>query len=167
MEARYITRLDDTGETMIIARNIMNPDPPHCSLGTTIQEIARRFTEEDISGMLILNDDGRLMSVVTETDLIEQQQNLHIPTAISIFDMVIPLGESRFERELERLQAMTAADLGLKLVKSVTPETGLNEIASLMMDAKVHHLPVVEGDTVVGLISKHDVIAALVKNKDS
>jgi len=145
----------------------MNTDPPHCGLGTTIQEIARRFSEEDISGMLILDDDGRLMGVVTETDLIEQQQNLHIPTAISIFDMVIPLGESRFERELERLQAMTAADLGLRLVKSVTPKTGLNEIASLMTDAKVHHLPVVEGDTVVGLISKHDVIAALVKNNAS
>jgi len=152
---------------MITAQDIMNTDPPHCGLGTTIQEIARRFSEEDISGMLILDDDGRLMGVVTETDLIEQQQNLHIPTAISIFDMVIPLGESRFERELERLQAMTAADLGLRLVKSVTPKTGLNEIASLMTDAKVHHLPVVEGDTVVGLISKHDVIAALVKNNAS
>jgi len=148
---------------MITARDIMNPDPPHCGLDTTIQEIAGRFGREDISGLLILGNEQRLMGVITETDLIEQQQNLHIPTAISIFDMVIPLGESRFERELARLQALTAADLGLKVVKSVAPETSLNEIASLMMDAKVHHLPVVEGDTVLGLICKHDVVAGLVK----
>ncbi len=147
---------------MLKARDIMNPDPPHCRLNTSIREITRRFSEEHISGMLVLNDEGGLMGVITETDLVEQQQNLHIPTAIAVFDMVIPLGEARFERELERLQAMTAGDLGLKKVKTVSPEEGVNEVASQMANDDIHHLPVVENDVIVGLISKHGLITALV-----
>ncbi len=150
---------------MLKARDIMNPDPPHCRLDTSIQDIARRFSEEDISGMLVLDDEDRLMGVITETDLVEQQQNLHIPTAIAIFDMVIPLGEARFERELERLQAMTAADLGLREVKTIGPEADISEVATLMAEHDIHHLPVVEGDTILGMISKHDLITAMAKKE--
>jgi CBS domain-containing protein len=146
---------------MLKARDIMNPKPAYCQMDAPLAEIARRFAEEDLSGLLVLDDDKRLLGVITDSDLIDQQANLHLPTALAVFDMVIPLGEERFEEEINRMQAMTAEDLVNPSVKSVQPDASLNDIATIMSDVQVHHLPVLEGDTVIGVISKHDVISAL------
>ena len=75
--------------------------------------------------------------------------------------MVIPLGEERFERELERMQAMTAGDLMARDVRTVGPDADLSEISRIMADEHAHHLPVIDNGTVVGMIARHDVIKAL------
>jgi len=146
---------------MLKARDIMNSKPAYCQLDTPLAEIGRRFAEEEISGLLVIDDDKRLLGVITDSDLIDQQANLHLPTALAVFDMVIPFGEERFEEELNRMQAMTAEDLVKPSVKTVQPDTSLNDIATIMSDVRVHHLPVLEGNAVIGMISKHDVINAL------
>jgi CBS domain-containing protein len=145
----------------LTAREIMNANPPFCDLDTPIREIARRFADEALTGLLVVDADKRLMGVITEEDLIDQQRQLHLPTAIALLDMVIPVGEGRFERELERMQALNAGDLMSRDVQTVAPDADLSTIASLMSDKAVHHLPVLERDAVVGLISRHELIKAL------
>ncbi|MDQ6970582.1 MAG: CBS domain-containing protein [Mariprofundus sp.] len=153
----------------VLASDIMNAEPPHCHMDTLVEIVAKRFADEDVSGMLVVDDDQRLLGVITESDLIDQQRNLHVPTAIALFDMVIPMGEARFEQELLNMQAMTVGDLVQIDVVSVNVDQDLNDIASIMGDKHIHHLPVLDadgdGDTVVGLICKHDVIKALVHNR--
>ncbi len=147
---------------MKTAADIMNPNPPYCEADTPIATLAARFNDEAISGVLVVDEERRLLGVVTESDLVDRQASLHIPTALAIFDMVIPLGEQRFEREVERLKAMTAADLLEALPKTITPDTSLDAIASLMEDAHIHHLPVVDDDnTIVGMVTKRELIRAL------
>ena len=148
---------------MTTALDIMNDTPPYCDIDTPIQELIKRFADEDVTGMLVVDSEKRLFGIITESDLIDQQASLHLPTAMAIFDMVIPIGEGRFEEELERMQAMTAEDLMAREVKTVAPSTKLDEIAALMSEGNVHHLPVVSNDTVEGLISKHELIKALAK----
>ncbi|MDX8396703.1 MAG: CBS domain-containing protein [Mariprofundaceae bacterium] len=149
---------------MLRAREIMKTEPPYCSLDASLKDIAKRFTEESISGMLVIDGDKRLLGVITESDLIDQQAQLHLPTAMAVFDMVIPLGEERFEKELARMQAICAEDLMTMLPKTVNADADLAEISTLMSDDDVHHLPVLEAGSVVGLISRSEVIKALAVN---
>jgi len=149
---------------MTTALDIMNATPPYCEIDTPIQEIIKRFAEEDVTGMLVVDPEKRLFGIITESDLIDQQASLHLPTAMAIFDMVIPIGEGRFEEELERMQAMTAEDLMAGNVKTILPTAKLDEIAALMSESNIHHLPVVSNDTIEGLITKHELIKALAKN---
>ena len=149
----------------IFARDIMDADPPYCLMAVSVEDIAKRLAEENLTGMLVVDDDKHLFGLITESDLIDQQKNLHVPTAVALFDMVIPVGESRFEQELKRMQAMTAEDLAQAHVVTVCVDADLGEIAAVMADEKVHHLPVMDGESVVGMISKHDVIKALVANR--
>jgi len=149
----------------ILARDIMDTDPPYCQLETSIEEVSRRFAEEDVSGMLVVDEEKHLFGVITESDLIDQQKNLHVPTAVALFDMVIPMGEARFKEELLHLQAMTVEDMAETDVISVNVDTDMSEIAAIMGDQRVHHLPVMDGNDVVGMIGKHDVIKALVANR--
>lgn len=150
---------------MLKAREIMNAEPAYCDIDTPLSKIAGRFADESISGLLVLDEDKRLRGVITESDLIDQQARLHVPTAIAVFDMVIPLGEGRFERELERLQALTAGDLMQGPATTVKPDAPLNDIAAIMNENHVHCLPVVSGDKIQGLITQHDVIRALARRQ--
>jgi len=153
---------------MKTAIDIMNTTPPHCGAETPIAEVAARFSDESISGVLVVDEDLRLLGVVTESDLVDRQASLHIPTALAIFDMVIPLGEKRFEREVERLKAMTAADLlPTEPAITIAPDATLDAIASLMEDAQVHHLPVVDAsNTIVGMVTKRELIRALIQRPE-
>jgi len=148
----------------VFARDVMNTSPPHCHMDLSVEEVAKRFADENITGMLVVDDDQRLLGVITESNLIDQQRNLHLPTAIALFDMVIPMGAAKFEQELKQMQAMTVGDLVQNDVVSVKDSADLNEISSIMSDQRINHLPVLDesGDTVVGIICKHDVIKALV-----
>jgi len=150
---------------MLKAHDIMNPEPAYCSVDTPLSGIAARFADESITGLLVVDDDKRLLGVITDSDLIDQQARLHVPTAIAVFDMVIPLGEGRFERELERMQALTAGDLMSGPATTVDSNAGLNDVAALMNDGRMHCLPVVEGGTIVGAITQHDVIRALARRQ--
>jgi CBS domain-containing protein len=150
---------------MQLAKDMMNAEPPYCLLDTAVEEIIQRFSDEQLSGMLVVDQDDRLRGVITESDLVEQQARLHVPTAMVLFDMIVPLGEERFEQELKRLQALQAADLMVEHVSTVAPDDGLDIIATLMSDAHVHHLPVVEDGIVVGVISRHDVVKALAESR--
>ncbi len=149
----------------ILARDIMDADPAYCQLDASIDDVSKRFAEENVTGMLVVDEDKHLLGVITESDLIDQQKNLHLPTAVAIFDMVIPMGEAQFEEELLHMQAMTAEDLAQADVVSIHADVDLSEIASVMSDGNIHHLPVLDGDAVVGMICKHDVIKALVANR--
>ncbi len=146
---------------MLTSRDIMNLDPPHCDVDTPVNEVISKLAKTDISGLLVVDEEQRLQGVITESDMLDQQARLHVPTAIAIFDMVIPLGEGRFERELARMQALTAGDLMTSPVQTVAPETSLNDIAAMMHDSDMHCLPVVDGDTIEGVITQHEVIKAL------
>jgi len=113
----------------------------------------------------VVDEEQRLQGVITESDLVDQQARLHVPTAIAVFDMVIPLGEGRFERELERMQALTAGDLMTSPAQTVDPEASLNDIAATMNDSGMHCLPVVDGDTIEGVITQHEVIKSLARRQ--
>jgi len=149
----------------IFASDIMDADPPYCLMDASVDDVAKRLANENLTGMLVVDDDKHLFGLITESDLIDQQKNLHVPTAIALFDMVIPVGEARFEQELQKLQAMTVEDLARTDVVTVSVDADLGEIAALMGDENVQHLPVMDGDGVVGMISKHDVVKALVANR--
>ncbi|MDX8382520.1 MAG: CBS domain-containing protein [Ghiorsea sp.] len=150
---------------MLTAKDMMNPNPEHCLLDTSIDSIMTRFAEQSIDCLLVIDEEQRLCGIITESDLVDQQACLHIPTAMTIFDMVLPLGEERFEKEIARLQAITAEELMVSDLKSVAPDTSLDNIANLMSEAHVHHLPVIADDTVQGILNKHDVIRALAKRR--
>jgi CBS-domain-containing membrane protein len=145
---------------MITAKMIMNTNPEHCTLDTPIQTIMQQFADKKNDYILVLDDEQRLQGMITESDLIDQQANLHIPTTIAVLDMVIPFGEEKFEQEMKRLEALTAEGLMTTGLKTISPETSLHDLASLMSDNHVHHLPVIDGDSVEGLVSKHDLIKA-------
>ncbi|HVN67971.1 MAG TPA: CBS domain-containing protein, partial [Candidatus Sulfotelmatobacter sp.] len=97
---------------MQTARDVMTTDIVTVKKETTIRELAELFTSRRIGSIPVVDDNGALIGIVSESDLIEQDKNFHIPTVISLFDWVIYLeSEKKFEKELRKMTAQTVGDI--------------------------------------------------------
>jgi CBS-domain-containing membrane protein len=153
---------DEGGSTMMKAKDVMTKDVITVRRETSVRELAKLFAERHISSVPVVDDAGNLIGIVSETDLVEQDKNLHIPTVVSIFDWVIYLeSDKRFEKELQKMTGQTVGDIYAEEVFSVGPETPISEVADIMSTQRVHAVPVVDGGRVVGVVARIDLIRTM------
>lgn len=149
---------------MIKAKDIMTKDVITIKPDVGIEELAKILVEHKISGVPVVNDEGELIGIITENDLISRNKRLHIPTFIRLFDAFIMLERpSKMQEEIKRMMASKVGELCSKNVITVTEDTPLEDIATIMAEKKIHLIPVVDGKKVVGIIGKVDIIKAMAK----
>ncbi len=147
---------------MLKAKDIMTRDVITVRPETTVEDLARVFIEHRISGVPVVDKDGRLYGIVTENDLISQNKRFHIPTIIRLFDAYIVLGGSdKMEKEIRKMAAYSVGDICTREVVSVSEDTPMDEIATIMSEKWIHLLPVLSEDRLVGIIGKADIVKAL------
>ena len=147
---------------MLTARDIMTPDVVSVSLDTSLKDLAAKFVETRFSNLPVLDGDGNLVGIISETDLIEQHKPLHIPTVMTLFDWVFTLGsEKRFQEEVDRVTAATVGELYRKDPITCSPEDSVRDLAVLMGQHKVHLLPVVDDQKMVGVVARLDLIKVM------
>jgi len=147
---------------MLNASDIMSTEVITVTEETSLQELARIMYERHINGVPVVDDQGRLKGIICESDLIRRDRKLHIPTVVAIFDAVFYLESSRtLEKEIARINASKVKDLYTKEVVTVNEKTPIDEIATLMTQKKVYTIPVMDGQRIVGIIGKADLIRTL------
>jgi len=152
---------------MLTAKDIMTKDVISVTPDTSVEKLSSILVQNEISGVPVLDDAGGLYGMVTENDLISQNKRLHIPTVVSFLDAAIYLESSKkFEQEVKRLTATKVKDICSRKVLSITEDTTLVDIATIMSEKKVHLLPVVRGNRVVGIIGKRDMVKAVAQQAE-
>ena len=147
---------------MKTARDIMTRNVVTVKKDQPISDLSKLFIENHFNGVPVLDDAGKVIGVVTQGNLIEQNKKLHIPTVIALFDAVLFLeSEKKFESDVKKLTGSKIEDIYHKKPITVSPDTDLSEITTIMAEKDVHTLPVLEDDKLVGIIGKKDVIRAL------
>lgn len=146
---------------MLKAKNIMTKNVVTVKPDTTIEDLARLFIKHQISGVPVVDDNGNLKGIVTENDLITKNSRLHIPTILRLFDAYIPLGTSKMEDEIKRMAASRVDEIFTREVITVDDEASVEYIATIMTEKKIHLLPVLKDDKLVGIIGKKDIIKGI------
>jgi len=147
---------------MLKAKDIMTRAVITVNPSTTIEKLAHILIEHKISGVPVVNDEGALIGIVTENDLISKNKRLHIPTIMRLFDAYIMLeSPAAIEKEIKKMAAVTVNDIYIKNVITVTEETTAEEIATIMSEKKTYLIPVVAGTKIVGIIGKMDLIKGI------
>ena len=130
---------------------------------TTVSELANLLATHNIGGIPVVDEEGHLLGVVTESDLIDQTKKVHIPTVITILDSVIYLeSPEKMEKEMLKMAGATVGDIYTKDPKTVVEDTSLEEIATIMSEKNIHTLPVLRDSELVGIIGKGDIIKTLI-----
>jgi CBS domain-containing protein len=152
---------------MLTAQDIMTKEVVTVKPDTSIQDLAAMLVKNHISGVPVLDDAGALFGIVTENDLISRDKRLHIPTVVSFLDAAIYLESSKkFEQEVKRLTATRVGDICTRKVVTIKKDTPLVDIATIMSEKKVHLLPVVENNKVLGIVGKRDMVKAVARQAE-
>lgn len=146
---------------MLKAKDIMTSKVITIKPGATVEALARLLIEHRISGVPVVDDDDTIMGIVTENDLIKKNKRFHIPTVIRIFDAYIALDSDKADEEIRKMTAITVDEIYTKKVVSITEETSLEDIATIMAEQHIHLLPVLSGNKVVGIVGKADVVRSM------
>lgn len=147
---------------MLTAREIMSTEVHTVTPDLSVDDLARAFLSTGVSSLPVVDNKGQLIGIVSETDLIERDKPLHIPTVVAIFDWVIYLErEKNFRDEVERMTARTVDEICTHEVVTCVPETSVADIAGLMTEKKVHLVPVVDHGKLVGVVGRHDIIRSM------
>jgi len=147
---------------MLKAKDIMTKNVRTVGTSTTVEDLARVLVEHKISGTPVVNEQGDLIGIVTENDLIRKNKKFHIPTIVRLFDAFIMLeSKSRVEQEIKEMAAVTVEDIYGKQVVTVSEDTPVDEIATIMSERNIHLVPVLEGGKLTGIIGKIDIIKGL------
>jgi CBS domain-containing protein len=127
-----------------------------------IADLARLLLEHDADGVCVV-DGGRLVGVATAMDLVYREKEVAGPAVMAIWDLVLPMGVRRAQREAAKA---TAADVGGLMTRDVVTTTGdgeLQHVATRMVDEHLSLVPVLEGGELVGVVSRRSVVAAILR----
>lgn len=144
------------------ARDMMTSDPVTVDPTTPVKDAARLMAERGI-GALPVVDEGRLVGIVTEGDLIMQDVRVEFPTAFHLLDGLIlyPPTLARFETELRKSVAATVGEIMTPDPVTVDASAGIEDVATLLAEKDVSRLPVMDDGVVIGVVSKSDVVRAI------
>ena len=150
------------------AREIMTPNPTTVDPGASVTDAAHVMVDQRISALPVV-EDGALIGMVTEGDLIMSDVRLQFPTYIHLLDgfIMYPPSTARFEHELKKAVAAKVRDVMTAEPVAVQASATLEDVATLIVERKVSQLPVLDGDELVGIITKSDVIRSMFGGQQS
>jgi len=127
-----------------------------------VVKAARILLDRHINGAPVVGENGQLVGILCQSDLVAQQKKIPIPTLFTLLDGVFQLTSTKqIEKQLSKIAALTVADAMTPNPVTVGPDTRLETVAALMVDNNFHTLPVLENDRLVGIIGKEDVLRTL------
>jgi len=148
---------------MRTAQDIMTREVITISPEADITEAVKILLETGINGLPVVDDKGRLVGILCQSDLVRMQKSLPIPSLFTLLDGFVPLSSSALmEAEVKRIAASKVSDAMSTKVVTVAPEMTIDEIAALMVDKKFHTLPVTQDGTILGVVGKKDVLKTLI-----
>jgi CBS domain-containing protein len=131
---------------------------------TTVEDAIAGLTARGFSGAPVVDEDGRLVGLLDDSDLILSESRVHAPSAIEILGAYIPLPGAldRFREELQHALARTVGELMDPDPPSLGTDATVEDVATLMLDRHVSRIPVVDADRrVVGIVSRGDLVTAM------
>ncbi len=147
---------------MVQIKEIMATEVITVSTSDSVELCAKLLQENNISGLPVLDDTGKVAGIVTEGDLIRRASRIKAPGYLEILGGLIYLGSpKKFVEELQRAMSLEAGQLMSTDVISVKPDDTIEQAATLMVDNSINRLPVIDGEKLVGIVSRRDIMGRL------
>jgi CBS domain-containing protein len=121
----------------------------------TIRQVAHILLRFRVNGLIVVNgkEKNKVTGVVTTTDLLR------------IFDDVLS-DPDRDMTAFDEMGDMPVGKIANKEVVMVSPDTTVEEAVSIMHQRNIHTLPVFDGDELVGIVGKHDILNIVFYSED-
>jgi len=152
---------------MATVGDIMERDPETVSPNDSVEHVIRVLRENELPGVPVVNEGGRCVGIVTEADLVlpGDEGDLHLPHYVNIFGGTVFLEPlKRFEDSLRKAFASKASDMMTEDPATIEVDAPMEEAARLIHESGHNRLPVTEHGRLVGIVTRVDVLGALVSS---
>ncbi|BAZ05382.1 CBS domain-containing protein [Calothrix sp. NIES-3974] len=143
--------------------DVMTCDPIVVGLQTPLNEAIQILASKRISGLPVVDEAGKLLGIISETDLMWQEAGITPPAYIMFLDSVIYLkNPAAYERDLHKVLGQTVGEVMTKNPITISPDKPLRDAARLMNEKNVHRLPVLDSEgKVIGILTRGDIVRAM------
>ncbi len=152
-----------------LVRQVMTTDVLTFVLTDTVETAARALTERRLGGAPVIDEDGVVVGLLEDDDLIVQDTRLHFPTVISLFGGYLELPSSlrRFEADLRKAVGATVVDVMDADAPTCRPDDTLENVATALHERNSSRMAVVDDDgRLLGIVSRGDLVRAIVSGLD-
>lgn len=129
-----------------------------------LEEAVGLLAEGEVSGAPVVDESGKLVGLLDDSDLLTSTSRLHAPTTIELLGAYIPMpGEHRrYTEELRHALARTVAELMDTHYPTVGPDATVEDVATAMVDHHVSRVPVIDdAGQVIGIVTRGDIVASM------
>ncbi len=127
-----------------------------------VGQIARVFREHQLSGLPVVDQDGQLVGIVTELDMVKRHARPQMPAFLPLLGAYLPVGTKEYKESLRRITGVTAEDIMTTPVNTISPDASVEDAATVMVSNRSNPLPVVDEDgRMIGIISRTDILAVI------
>lgn len=143
----------------MLAKEIMTTNVACARADQSIHEVAHVLLERSVSALPVVDDDGRLIGVISEGDLLRRVETGTERKQSWWLDMLVSSEEK--SRDYLKSHAVHVRDVMTKDVITIDEETPVSEIAGIIEENRIKRVPVLRGERLVGIVSRADIIRML------
>jgi CBS-domain-containing membrane protein len=149
----------------IKVESVMTRDVVTASPDTPFKELTRLLSEHGISGIPVVDEERKLVGIVTEADLLWTEKEREPKRRSRFLEWFI---DRKRLAEIERVAPdLRARDVMTREVVTVEPQTPLREAVARLLRAEVKRLPVVDADRrIVGIVSRGDLLEPFLRSDE-
>jgi CBS domain-containing protein len=149
----------------MLASDVMTRDIISITPGATVREAIRLMLDCNVSGLPVVDSAGKLVGILTEGDLLHRSE---IATERHRWHWLeFLMGPSRMADEYVRTHGRIVEELMTRDVVTVGRLAPLADIVALMEHRRIKRVPVIDGETLVGIVGRADLLAALGRALDA
>ncbi|MGH2560643.1 MAG: CBS domain-containing protein [Thermomicrobiales bacterium] len=144
--------------------DLMRREVPIASPGDSVASVARMLAESGLPGVPVV-EDGDIVGIVTESDIIAREADVDVPPVVPFLDAIFVADGGRdFDEELRKVVALTAGELMTSPVYNIMANATLEQVATLMINERVNPVPVVDENLqLVGIVTRADLVKLIAR----
>lgn len=142
------------GDVMKTAVMTVDPETP-------LKNAARILTEFGISGLPVVDADGAVVGVVSETDILFKELGARRRRA----RLADALSAARRSRR-RKTGAETAGEAMTSPAVTISSDASVADAARVMLERRVNRLPVIRGDRLIGIVTRADLVRAFTRSDE-
>lgn len=146
-----------------LVKDVMVVDPVTVKPSDSVETVLKLLEEKHISGLPVVDDEGQVVGVVSEADLLFQEKPIRMPLYLTFLDSIIYLESlDKFKHQLQKSLGIFVADVMTSKLMTISPDAPVSQAAELMLTKRINRLPVVDrAGSLVGIVTRNDLLKAL------
>jgi CBS domain-containing protein len=145
-------------------RDVMTTNVVTVAPETALKEVIECLVRSEVSGLPVLDENGRLVGIATEADVIPKEA--YATRRRRALSLLGDLLSGRDHPWVQKAAGASAADVMTKNVIVCSTDDDIRVAARRMAEHGIKRMPVVEGGVLVGIVSRHDILAAFDRPDD-